>query len=96
MLEVSDPDVMNVLIDQFHIESVLLIEEREEANRIITHERPPKAKQAYTLCGDLVLPERHYSNRSRPYGILKASLEDVIRYCYSVIMVVIIHLLLPN
>ncbi len=80
MIEVSDPDVMNVLIDQFHIESVLLIEDRGRANNVITHERPRKAREAYTLSGDLVLPGRHYSNRGRPCGILKASVEDAIGY----------------
>ncbi len=80
MLDVSDSDVMNVLIDQFHVENVLLIEEREMANQIITHEKPHNAKSAYTLSGDLVEPGRHYSNKSRPFGILKASLEDSIKY----------------
>ncbi len=80
MLDVSDSDVMNVLIDQFHVEKVLLIEEREAANRIMTHETPHNAKSAYTLSGDLVEPSKHYSNKSRPFGILKASLEDSIKY----------------
>ena len=79
MLEVSDPDVMNTLIDQCHVEGVLLIEDRVTANRVITHERPRNAREAYTLTGDQVLPGRHYSNkRERSFGIIKASLDDVI------------------
>lgn len=79
MLIVPDPDVMNVLIDQCHVENVLLIEQRTVANHIITDERPQFASEAYTLEGDLVLNGRHYSNKSRPFGFIKESLEGTIR-----------------
>ena len=41
----DDPDVLNVLIDQCRIESVLLIEERDAANRVIVHNRPSGANR---------------------------------------------------
>ena len=79
MLKVDDPDVMNVLIDQCHVESILLIEERAVALTVIVHERPTNAREAYTLEGDLVQAHAHYSNKRGSFGIIKASVDDAIK-----------------
>ncbi len=45
MLDVQDPDIMNTLIDQAHVESILLIERRVEAANVIERVRPAKASK---------------------------------------------------
>ena len=40
MMDINDLEVRNLLIDQFHIDTVLLIEKRLEAERVIEVERP--------------------------------------------------------
>jgi len=78
MMQVPDPDVMNVLIDQCHVESAVLIEDRETANRVVDREK--RAGVAYTLLGDQVLPGRHYSNkRDSSFGIITENLDAAIR-----------------
>ena len=79
VLDVRDPNVLNVLIDQCHVESVLLIANRSEANRVIVHERPRGAMSAYTLEGDKVLQHGHYSNKDGKLGILRESVEAAVR-----------------
>ena len=79
LLDVREPNVMNVLIDQVNVESILLIRTRSEANRVITHERPRGAKAAYTLDGDMVLHYAHYSNKFGRLGILRESVEAAVR-----------------
>lgn len=39
MVDVADPDVLNTLIDQCSVESILLIEKRAEASHVIEHQR---------------------------------------------------------
>ena len=79
MLDVEDPNVMNVLIDQCTVESILLIKTREEAQRVITRECPQGARAAFTLDGDQVLQDAHYSNKSGKMGILRESVEAAVR-----------------
>ena len=79
MLNVDDPDIMNVLIDQCHVESILLIEERAVAADVLVHLRPVNAKAAYTLGGDLVLAHAYYSNKWGSFGIIRASVDDAVR-----------------
>lgn len=79
VLDVEDPNVMNALIDQASVESILLIRTREEASKVIVHERPQGAKAAYTAEGDQVLQYAHYSNRIGKLGILRESVESAIR-----------------
>ena len=45
MLDVPDPDVLNALIDQCQVETILLIEKRQEAAHTMENVRPPKAKK---------------------------------------------------
>jgi len=77
MLE-AEPNILNVLIDQLHVESVLLIHSRAEASRIIVHEKPIGALSAYTAEGDLVLPHAHYSCRQEKARFLQESTEAAI------------------
>lgn len=79
MLDVQDVDILNTLIDQCKIESVLLIENGQEAFHVIDREKPPNATSAYTLEGDQALPARYYSNRFPTLGIIKASVDDAIK-----------------
>ena len=79
MLDVQDPNVLNVLVDQLSVESILLIKRREEASRVIVRERPKGAKAAYTLEGDQVLQYAHYSNKQGKFGIIRESVEAAIR-----------------
>ena len=44
MLDVQDVDILNTLIDQCSIESVLLIEDGQEAFRVIDRDQPTNAK----------------------------------------------------
>jgi hypothetical protein len=82
VLDVRDPVVLNVLIEQCGIETTLLIEKREEANRVMNRVRPQGASSTYTLEGDQVLDGRHYSNKTRGgrMGIIRASVNDAIGY----------------
>lgn len=79
MLDVEDPNILNVLIDQLNVESILLIQSREEASRVIVHHRPKKARSAYTVDGDQVLQYAHYSNKQGKFGILRESVEAAVR-----------------
>lgn len=80
VLDVRDPIVMNVLIEQCSVETTLLIERREQASRVMNHVRPPGASSTYTLDGDQVLDGRHYSNKRDRMGIIQASVNDAIGY----------------
>ena len=40
MMDIADVEVRNALIDQYHIDSVLLIPKRLDAERVIEVERP--------------------------------------------------------
>lgn len=79
MLDVRDPNVLNVLIDQLGVESILLIHSRDDASRVIVHERPQGARSAYTVDGDQVLQYAHYSNKFGKMGILRESVEAAVR-----------------
>ena len=79
VLKVQNPNVLNALIDQASVESILLIRSREEASRVIVHERPQGTKAAYTAEGDQVLQYAHYSNRFGKIGILRESVESAVR-----------------
>ena len=82
MLDVRDPTVMNVLIEQCGVETTLLIERRDEASRVMNRARPQGASSTYTLDGDQVLDGGHYSNKTRGgrMGIIRASIDDTIGY----------------
>lgn len=80
VLDVRDPIVLNVLIEQCNVETILLIENREYATRVMNRDRPHGTSSAYTLDGDQVLDGRHYSNKQGRFGIIRASVDDDLRY----------------
>ncbi len=45
MLDVRDPDIMNTLIDQVDVESVLLFQRRSEAAHVMERVQPPRASK---------------------------------------------------
>ena len=44
MVDIADPDIINILIDECRIDTILLIERRSDAERVIEVERPPGAE----------------------------------------------------
>ena len=50
MISVSDPDVFNILVDMSSLDSVLLVERKDEARRLMDH--PPR--NARTVCNILL------------------------------------------
>ena len=80
VLDVRDPIVMNVLIEQCNVETTLLIEKRKDASRVMNYDRPQGASSTYTLDGDQVQDGRHYSNKNGRMGIVRASVSDAIGY----------------
>ena len=80
VLDVREPDIVNLLIDQCSVESVLLIERGEEARNVMVHQRPKGARAAWTIDGDEVLSYAYYSNKRGRFGIIQSSVEETIRY----------------
>jgi chromosome segregation ATPase len=80
MITVANPDIMNVLIDMFNIDSTILIENKDGARQVMANP-PVNTKNCYTIDGDRVLPNRrYYSNKiRRPFGILHVNEEESIR-----------------
>ena len=68
-----------MLIDQCSVESLLLIERRDEASHVMGRQRPQGARAAWTIEGDEVLSHAHYSNKRGKLGIIRASVDDAIR-----------------
>ena len=48
LLEVSDPDVMNTLIDMCSVETTILIKDKAEARRVMGDRPPRNAKNVST------------------------------------------------
>lgn len=78
-INVSDPAVINCLIDQFDIEGVLLVKDTPSARHLMMHSPPPKCLRTYTASGETIFPSpdfRFYSsNRDRAY-YLTASVDE--------------------
>ncbi len=67
MLDVRDPDVMNTLIDQRGVESILLIEQRAEASHVMERERPAKAsKVGWSRTCELGTVYPAYTHQAQP------------------------------
>ena len=79
LLDVKNPNVLNVLIDQLNVESILLIKDRVEASHVIVRQQPRGAKSAYTIEGDMVLQYAHYSNKQGKFGIIRESVESAVK-----------------
>eukprot|EP00727_Mastigamoeba_balamuthi_P014327 m51a1_g9519 putative structural maintenance of chromosomes protein 6-like (1133) ;mRNA; f:748137-752408 len=52
-VEVDDPNVMNVLIDHFHVEDIALVEERDDADKLI-RARVRGVREVYTANGSRI------------------------------------------
>ncbi|KAM6954066.1 structural maintenance of chromosomes protein 6 [Aplochiton taeniatus] len=80
-LEIEDPVVANCLIDQRGIESILLIKNRSEAQRVMQGNNPPKnCTQAFTKDGDQIFTDRSYSVDSRRANYLSGDVEEEISH----------------
>uniref|UniRef100_A0A7N8X274 Structural maintenance of chromosomes protein 6 n=1 Tax=Mastacembelus armatus TaxID=205130 RepID=A0A7N8X274_9TELE len=59
----TSPVIMNCLIDMRGIESILIIKEKAKARRFMQRGRPPKnCREAFTVEGDQVYPNRYYTS----------------------------------
>ncbi|XP_054718299.1 structural maintenance of chromosomes protein 6-like [Uloborus diversus] len=75
VLEIKDPVIANFLIDQYNVETVLLIDDAEAARSLMMYNPPRGCTRAFTLNGDELRqdPFRHYSCYSTNIlGILKS------------------------
>jgi len=86
MLDISDPVIMNCLIDQRRIEFVLLCETREEAADTMLHNPPPKYQEMFTVNGDQLFSWpcfRLYPCKPTSARFLSADVEQLIHKCQS-------------
>lgn len=58
ILDIENPIVFNSLVDQCGVESVLLIEDPKEAQRVMWDEKPQKAFKAFSIRGHQILGGR--------------------------------------
>ncbi|XP_063356281.1 structural maintenance of chromosomes protein 6 isoform X2 [Pelmatolapia mariae] len=63
IITATSPVIINCLIDMRGIESILIIKEKDKARRVMQHCRPPKnCREAFTVEGDQVYPNRYYTS----------------------------------
>uniref|UniRef100_A0A3Q4GIK2 Structural maintenance of chromosomes 6 n=1 Tax=Neolamprologus brichardi TaxID=32507 RepID=A0A3Q4GIK2_NEOBR len=63
VITATSPVIINCLIDMRGIESILIIKEKDKARRVMQHCRPPKnCREAFTVDGDQVYPNRYYTS----------------------------------
>nr|XP_046268736.1 structural maintenance of chromosomes protein 6 [Scatophagus argus]XP_046268738.1 structural maintenance of chromosomes protein 6 [Scatophagus argus] len=63
IITASNPVIINCLIDMRGIESILIIKEKDKARRVMQQGRPPKnCREAFTIEGDQVYPNRYYTS----------------------------------
>ncbi|XP_029349003.1 structural maintenance of chromosomes protein 6 isoform X2 [Echeneis naucrates] len=63
IITATSPIIINCLIDMRGIESVLIIKEKDKARRVMQQRRPPKnCREAFTVEGDQVHPNRYYTS----------------------------------
>ncbi|XP_072313154.1 structural maintenance of chromosomes protein 6 [Eucyclogobius newberryi] len=75
MITATSPVVVNCLIDMRGIESVLIVKEKSTARAVMQRGRPPhNCKEAFTVDGDQVYPNRYYAS---DFGVAKYLGEDV-------------------
>ncbi|XP_074541854.1 structural maintenance of chromosomes protein 6 [Halichoeres trimaculatus] len=80
-LEIEDPVVANCLIDQKGIESILLIEDRTEARRVMQGRNPPQnCTQAFSKDGDQIFTNRSYTTDQTRANYLSGDVEEEIRH----------------
>uniref|UniRef100_A0A915AIJ4 Rad50/SbcC-type AAA domain-containing protein n=2 Tax=Parascaris univalens TaxID=6257 RepID=A0A915AIJ4_PARUN len=68
LIKVDNTNVFNVLIDQLHIESILLLDDDNRARRLMSADPPRNVLKAFTISGAEVIPKsnkrvyRFYAN----------------------------------
>ncbi|KAJ7990795.1 hypothetical protein DPEC_G00290620 [Dallia pectoralis] len=83
-LIIASPVVTNCLIDMRGIESILIIKEKHAARRVMQHGRPPRnCREAFTVEGDQVYPNRYYTPDFSTAKYLGGDLETEIRMVES-------------
>ncbi|MEN2499700.1 MAG: Structural maintenance of chromosomes protein 6 [Marteilia pararefringens] len=67
MITCSNPQIMNSLIDQLRIESVIIFRDTDKAQKIMSNMPPRNCFKAFTKYGDYIelSPYRFYSNRNK-------------------------------
>jgi len=86
MLDVDDPVIANCLIDQRHIEFVLLCESKDEAADTMLHNPPPRYGEMFTLNGDQLFSWpcfRLYPSKPTSARFLSADVEQLIHKCLN-------------
>ncbi|XP_032356707.1 structural maintenance of chromosomes protein 6 isoform X1 [Etheostoma spectabile] len=79
IITASSPVIINCLIDMRGIESILIIKEKEKARRVMQQGRPPKnCREAFTMEGDQVYPNRYYTSDISMAKYLGGDLESEI------------------
>ncbi|GAB6030556.1 Structural maintenance of chromosomes protein 6 [Chamberlinius hualienensis] len=66
MLDIDNPVIINCLIDQRGIECILLIDNDEDARKVMLHKPPRNCRESFTLGADQLYPSpnfRFYSSR---------------------------------
>lgn len=84
MLDVSDPVVMNFIIDKKSVENILLMPSNEVAMEIMLEQRnvPKNCKHGVTVEGDFYYPDpnfRTYGAASKHARFLQVNTEDRIQ-----------------
>uniref|UniRef100_F1KS45 Structural maintenance of chromosomes protein 6 n=1 Tax=Ascaris suum TaxID=6253 RepID=F1KS45_ASCSU len=68
LIKVDNTNVFNVLVDQLHIESILLFDDDNHARRLMATDPPRNVRKAFTMSGAEVIPKsntrvyRFYAN----------------------------------
>ncbi|CDQ67465.1 unnamed protein product [Oncorhynchus mykiss] len=79
-LSIANPVIANCLIDMRGIESILIIKEKNAARRVMQQGRPPRnCREAFTVEGDQVYPNRYYTPDFSMAKYLGGDLETEIR-----------------
>nr|XP_046223667.1 structural maintenance of chromosomes protein 6-like [Oncorhynchus gorbuscha] len=83
-LSIANPVIANCLIDMRGIESILIIKEKNAARRVMQQGRPPRnCREAFTVEGDQVYPNRYYTPDFSMAKYLGGDLETEIRMVES-------------
>ncbi|XP_029568705.1 structural maintenance of chromosomes protein 6 [Salmo trutta] len=83
-LSIANPVITNCLIDMRGIESILIIKEKDAARRVMQQGRPPRnCREAFTVEGDQVYPNRYYTPDFSMAKYLGGDLETEIRMVES-------------
>uniref|UniRef100_A0A3P8NIT4 Structural maintenance of chromosomes protein 6 n=1 Tax=Astatotilapia calliptera TaxID=8154 RepID=A0A3P8NIT4_ASTCA len=81
IITATSPVIINCLIDMRGIESILIIKVNK-ARRVMQHCRPPKnCREAFTVEGDQVYPNRYYTSDFSMARYLGGDIETEIRLC---------------